>query len=306
MKLGVSIPHAGHLATPENIVKVAQRAEALGFDSVWAFERLLAPTNPRTPYAGTPDGKLPLAMKRILDPLTTLTFVAANTSKIRLGVSVLNIPFYNPVLLARQLTAMDIFSNGRLQIGMGLGWSEDEFEATGADMKTRGARADEFLECLKAIWTTDPASYKGKFFSLPESTIQPKPVQQPHPPIYLAAFDPRAMNRVAKYADGWNPVALPVEAMQQMIAGIRQMAQAAGRDGSKLAFVVRANVYVAKQAISKDRGIFTGTWEQIAEDVQATKALGATELFFDVTFDPSGKTLEDYLALVEKCRTLGN
>src|SRR5262245_43848115 len=107
MKLGISIPHAGNLASPENIVKVAQRAESLGFNSGWTFERLLAPTKPQTPYAGTSDGHLPEQMRRVFDPLTTLTFVAANTKKLELGVSVLNIPFYNPIVLARQLTAID-------------------------------------------------------------------------------------------------------------------------------------------------------------------------------------------------------
>jgi hypothetical protein len=187
---------------------------------------------------------------------------------------------------------------------MGLGWSQDEFDATGADMKTRGVRADEFLQCLLAIWTTNPVKFSGKYFKVNESDVLPKPVRKPHPPIYLAAFDPRAMQRVAKYADGWNPVMLPGEAMAQMMAGIRQMATAAGRDGSQLEMVIRANIYIAKEPLGKDRGVFTGTWEQIKEDVQAAKAMGTTEVFFDGLFDPSINSVEDYLAFVEKCRTL--
>ena len=118
MKLGVSIPHAGKYSSPENIVKVAQRAEALGFNSVWTFERLLAPINPLTPYAGTADGKLPNGMRTVIDPLTTLTYVAAKTSKLELGVSVLNIPFYNPVVLARQLTAIRMLHRFMLEEGL--------------------------------------------------------------------------------------------------------------------------------------------------------------------------------------------
>ena len=140
--------------------------------------------NPQAPYPATPDGSLPEQYKYCLDPLDTLTFAAACTSTIKLGTSVLDIPYYNPVTLARRLTTIDVLSKGRLRVGFGVGWSPDEMEAAGADMKVRGARADEFLQVLKTIWTTDPAEHHGKFFSLPKSHIGPKPVQKPHPPIY--------------------------------------------------------------------------------------------------------------------------
>ena len=125
----------------------------------------------------------------------------------------LDIPYYNPVMLARRLTTLDFLSNGRLQVGLGLGWSKDEMDAAGADMKQRGAMADEFLQVLKAIWTTNPVEFHGRFYQIPNSYINPKPVQQPHPPIYLAAFAPPAMKRLATMANGWNPVAIPLEGM---------------------------------------------------------------------------------------------
>ena len=123
------------------------------------------------PYPVTADGSLPEGYKYSLDPLDTLTFVAARTKKIALGPSVLDIPYYNPVTLARRLTTIDVLSNGRLRVGLGLGWSKDEMDATGADMKQRGAMADEFLQVLKAIWTTNPVKYQGKFYRVPESYI---------------------------------------------------------------------------------------------------------------------------------------
>src|SRR5262249_41086508 len=156
------------------------------YDSLWTIERLLYPVNPQTPYPVTPDGSLPQPYKHVLDPVATLVYVAALTKKIALGTSVIDMPYYNPVPLARRLTTLDVLSNGRLRGGLGLGWSKDEMDATGADMTKRGARADEFLQVLKAVWTTDPAEFKGKFFTLPKSYIYPKPVQKPHPPIYLA------------------------------------------------------------------------------------------------------------------------
>ena len=174
MKIGIAVPNIGPVATPEAVKTVAQQAEALGYHSLWTVERLLWPVNPKMPYPATRDGSLPEEYKYCLDPLDTLTFAAAHTNTIKLGTSVLDIPYYNPVLLARRLTTIDVLSKGRLRVGFGVGWSPDEMEAAGADMKVRGARADEFLHVLKTIWTTDPAEHHGKFFTLPKSHIGPK------------------------------------------------------------------------------------------------------------------------------------
>ena len=224
MKLGINLPHMGPAANGENMVAVAQKAEEVGFESVWVTERLLFPTNPRTPYMVTPDGSLPDVYRTVYEPLESLAWVAAHTKTIRLGTSVLDIPFYNPVMFARRVSTIDQLSGGRLTLGLGLGWSEDEMEASGANMKVRGKRADEFLEVLHAIWKDDPAEYSGKFFKLASSTILPKPAQKPHPPIYLAAYAPAAMSRVARLADGWIPAGVPVDGMSQMFAGIQTLA----------------------------------------------------------------------------------
>ena len=142
MKIGFALPNIGPIGTVESVTKVAQRAEALGYNSLWTVERLLWPLKPQTPYAVTRDGSLPEAYKHTLDPLEALTFAAALTKKIRLGPSVLDMPYYNPVTLARRLSTIDILSNGRLNVGLGLGWSKDEMEASGAAPKNRGAMAD--------------------------------------------------------------------------------------------------------------------------------------------------------------------
>ena len=177
-------------------------------------------------------------------------------------------------------------------------------DATGADMKTRGAQADEFLQVLKAIWTTNPAKFEGKFFRLPESYLNQKPVQKPHPPIYLAAFAPAALKRLATYADGWNPVAVPIAGMEQMFASVQQMAKDAGRDASKLAMVVRANLHITDKPLGTDRFIFSGSLEQIREDAQACAKIGAHELIYDVTFDPAARTISGWLGLMETLRKL--
>jgi probable F420-dependent oxidoreductase len=302
MKLGFALPNIGPIATAEGVSKVAQRAEALGFDSLWTVERLLYPVKPQTPYPVTPDGSLPEPYKHALDPLETLTFAAAQTKKIALGPSVLDIPYYNPVMLARRLTTLDFLSNGRLQVGLGLGWSKDEMDAAGADMKHRGALANEFLQVLKAIWTTNPVQFNGKFYQLPQSYIDPKPVQQPHPPIYLAAFTPPAMKRLARMADGWNAVAIPVEGMAQMFGAIKEMAKEAGRDPSSLQMIVRANLEITDRPLGKERMIFAGSLDQIKEDVSACSKVGAHEVFFDPTFSTGEQSLDRWLALMDQLR----
>lgn len=304
MKIGFALPNVGPIGTAESVSKVAQRAEALGYDSLWTIERLLWPVKPQAPYPVTPDGSLPEVYKHVLDPVETLTFAAAQTKKIALGTSVLDIPYHNPVMLARRLTTLDQLSNGRLRLGLGLGWSKDEMDAMGSDIKKRGAMADEFLQALKAIWTTNPVEFRGKFYNIPQSYIGPKPVQKPHPPIYMAAFAPAALQRLARMADGWNPVAIPIEGMAQMFSSIKQMAKEAGRDPSSLALVIRAHVEISNQPLGKDRMIFSGTLEQIKEDVAGCRSIGAHEIHFDPTFAEGGQSVDHWLVLMEQLRKL--
>lgn len=304
MRIGFMLPNIGPAAGPEALVQVAQGAEALGYDNLWTTERLLAPVQPRTPYPASADGVLPAPFKISLDPLDTLAYVAGQTSRIGLGTSVMNIPFYNPVVLARRLTTVDVLSGGRLRVGLGLGWSQDEYEAAGVVTKKQGDRAEEFLQVLKAIWTSDPAEFQGRYFRLPRSVIQPKPVQKPHPPIYLAAYVPSALRRAATLANGWFPVGIPIDGMKPMIEQFRALAQEAGRDPNALEVIVRANISRSERPLGKERPIFYGSPDEIRADVEAVRALNPAEIAFDVTFSPNVKTADDFLVEVERLREL--
>ncbi len=304
MKLGYFLPQMGKAANAENIKKVAQEAEKQGFDSLWVTDRLLFPVKPKTPYAASPDGMLPDAYKIVYEPLDALTWAAAHTSKIRIGTSVLDMPFYNAILLGKRTASIDALSGGRLELGLGLGWSQDEYEATNADASKRGKRANEFIEVLREIWQHDPAEYDGKYFQLSKSHINPKPAQKSGPPIYLAAFAPAAMKRIAKLADGWMPVAIPVPGMEQMWGAIKAMAKDAGRNPDALKLVVRGNLDVTDKPLGDDRWIFTGTWDQITADAQAVKAIGADELILDPTFSRYGETVDGFIEAMAKVRSL--
>ena len=233
MRFGFALPQIGSVAGPDALVTVAKRAEDLGYDGLWILDRILWPINPRAPYP-IGDGSLPVQYKNVLDPMETLTFAAAHTSRIALGTGVLNLPWYNPVLLARQLTTLDILSAGRLRIGFGIGWSPDEYEAAGVTWEERGKRADESIKVLKKIWTTDPVEFQGRYYRIPKSFIGPKPLQKPHPPIYMAAFAPSALKRVATEANGWFPVGIPLSGVGAMFEGIKDTAKAAVPRSSSL------------------------------------------------------------------------
>ena len=304
MKLGINIPNLGPAAGPEGIAKVAQKAEELGYDSIWSTERLLFPVNPRTGYGGMEGVPLPEGFKYQLDPLDVLSYAAAVTKRVRLGTSVLDFPYYNPVMLARRITTLDVLSGGRAVIGLGLGWSPEEFEAAGASMKGRGARANEALQVMKTIWANDPAEFSGKYYQVAKSIVLPKPVQKPHPPIYMAAYAPGAMKRVATQTNGWLPVGIPVEGMRQMWEGIRSMAREAGRNPDDLKLIVRANTAVLPEAQGEGRYIFVGSKDEVKADIQACKELGAHEIEFDPTSGPQGETVQGFIETAELMREL--
>ena len=271
---------------------------------MWVTDRLLYPIEPQTPYMGTPDGSLPDVYKIAFDPLESLTYVAGFTSRIALGTSILDMPYYNPVLLARSLTTLDVLSGGRLRLGLGQGWSKDEFDAVGVSMKGRGQRADEFISVLKAIWTTDPVEFHGKFYQVPKSIILPKPVQNPHPPIYLAAFSPSGMKRAATMATGWFPAGVPPAGLEHMMAGLKGMAQEAGLDPAELEVVVRANIVVTEEPLGDQRYICTGSPDEIKADIASSREIGVAELHFDPSFSPDGTSLDGFLKTMEQMKQL--
>lgn len=304
MRLGFTVPQFGPDAGPEALLEVARLAEELGYDSLWVIERLLYPLNPKAPYPATADGSLPLPYRRSLDPLTTLAYLAAVTSRVRIGTSIINLPYHNPVLLARELATIDVLSQGRLNVGLGVGWSPDELEAVGVPMRGRGRRAEEALQVIEAIWRDNPVEFEGRYFRVPESFFDLKPVQKPHPPIYMAAYTPTTMDRVARLADGWIPSGVPLGGMEQMFAAIKQGAAEVGRDPGSVKLIVGANVEFHPAPLGDDRPIFAGSAEQIEEDIVATRQLGAEELIFNALFSPDIESTEDLLSHMEQLQTM--
>ena len=297
MKVGLFLPHVGEHITAENILYTATEAEKEGIDSVWVLDRLLWPIKPQTPYVASPDGSLPVVYQNVLDPLTTLTYVAAVTKRISLGTSVIDMFFQNPAVLSKRVTTLDILSDGRALTGLGIGWSRDEFEVSGIPYKDRGTRADEYLQILKKIWTDDVVEFKGRFYNIPASKIGPKPVQKPHPPILLGGFSPKTFSRIVNYANGWIGVAGfgPLEQLEQVINGLKESARKVDKDPSKVSIYMISYPNVSESASTSSnqtRTPMTGTIEQIGSDIEQIKAMGTDHIIFGHLFSSVGRDMK--------------
>ncbi|MEV4168205.1 TIGR03619 family F420-dependent LLM class oxidoreductase [Nonomuraea sp. NPDC049709] len=271
MRVGFAVPQSGPWATPENMRRIATRAEALGYSELWTFQRLLYPV-------GHPMGP---TYRAVQDPLITLAHVSAVTGRIGLGVAVIN-AYVQPLLLAKQLATLQTLSGGRLTAGIGLGWLPEEFEASGVDMAGRGRRGEEFLEVLRKAWADDVVEHEGGFYRVPPAHVDPKPVPGP-PRILLGGTADVALRRAARLADGW------VSSSREDLTGIgarvrliRAELAASGRDAGAFRFVIRGATQV--RAADEERPL-TGTYDKIRRDVAELAAQGVTDVFHDLNFD---------------------
>ena len=273
MQIGFGIPCSGSWASPDNIVEIARAAERLGYGSLWSFQRTLYPA----------DDSIPVPYRSVHDPVALSAYVAAVTERIRIGIAIVNLPFYAPIVLAKMLTSIDVLSDGRLDAGLGLGWNADEFAAAGAPMERRGARAEEFIATMRTIWTEDPVEHHGEFYDVPRGRVDPRPVQRPHPPILLGGSAEPALRRAGRLADGWISASrFPASSLPGAVDTIRAAAGEAGRDPDAFRIVIRAAVRVRAEDEEQQ---FTGTVEKIQRDFDDYAGHGATELFVDLNFD---------------------
>lgn len=297
MQIGIQLAQNGSTANPAAVRSFVTAAESLGYHSVWVMDRLIAPLEPSVGYAGS-DLELPREHGTSLEPLSALTYAAALSERVQLGTSVLVGPWYRPALLARSLTTLDVLSEGRLVVGLGLGWSPEEFAAAGVPMQRLGARQEELLDVLDAWWGPNPVSYAGTEMEIAPSGVGLKPVRRP--PVLLAAFSQQGLERVARRADGWLPVAIPVSVVPAMFAEVRDLAASYGRNPDALQLVVRADIHLSERARSGDRASYHGSLDQVAEDLRATQRAGVHEVVLALNGDRDvDETLEVYAVLAD-------
>jgi probable F420-dependent oxidoreductase len=272
MLIGFGLPVSGAWAQPDHVAGFATWAEARGYHSVWTFQRLLV-------GAGQ---QLDPGYHSVLDPLVSLAFAAARTSRIRLGVAVVNAPFVSPVYLAKQAATLDVLSRGRLDLGLGTGWSAVEFAATGASPQRRGARLVEYLAVLQALWSGEVTEYHGEFYSVPAGRMLPAPVQRPGPPVLLGGSVPAALRRAGRLAAGWvSRSGTDLSRIDEDIAVVRAAARRAGRDPAALRIVCRGVLRPGPRG-----PMLSGSYDEIRADTARLAEMGVTELFYDLNWDP--------------------
>jgi probable F420-dependent oxidoreductase len=283
MRIGFGLPVSGTWATPGPLARVAAEAERAGYDSLWSFQRLLVGTGQ----------DLDPVYQSVLDPLLALTYAAAGTEAIRLGVAVVNLPFISPAYLAKQAATLDVLSGGRFDLGLGTGWSEAELVATGAAQGRRAARAREYVAALRTLWGDEVSAFDGEFYTVPPSRALPRPVQRrdgrPGVPILLGGSVPAALRRAGAIAEGWvSRSATDLSRIAQDVALVREGAEKAGRDPAGVRIVCRGVLRLSADGApvaGDDRRLLSGSYEQVREDVAWLATQGVTEVFYDLNWD---------------------
>ncbi|GAA2777852.1 TIGR03619 family F420-dependent LLM class oxidoreductase [Crossiella cryophila] len=286
-RLGLALPQYGHFADPALTLEVAAAAEQIGFDSLWVSDRLLLPLLPGEHHPG-PHGGFPPEHGSFLDPLTLLTLAATATSSVRLGTSALHALWQPPVLLARTLTTLDQLSGGRLDVGIGLGWSSDEYQAAGVPWSGRGARLEETLDVLEAVWTGDPVEHKGPLWTVPRSTVPARPRQSPRPPLLLAGSTPRGLLRAARRADGWLAADLPLPALAATVDLVRAQTERFGRDPAVFRTPLRITPRLTADQADPSMLPGRGTVEQLTGYLRTALADSVDEVILDLQLTAGG------------------
>ena len=300
MRYGFYLPTRGRTATPEDLEALVRRGEALGFTSVMIADHIVFPSVVTSKYPYTVSGVFP-GQGDALEQLALMAFIAGKTERLRLVTSVMILPYRNPVATAKTLATIDVLSRGRVTVGVGVGWLREEFEALGAaDFDRRGAVSDEYLRIFKALWTESPVSFAGEFYRFEDVRCLPEPVQKPHPPIWIGGHSKAALRRVARLGDGWHPIGanptvpLTPADLRRDLDELYRLTEAEGRDPSALTISYKAPLYDASHPVAAGaaRRPFSGSRDQIAEDIATYERLGVSELIFDFRSEILAESLE--------------
>ena len=304
MDYGLGIPNRGPLAKPDALVALARHGEELGFSYISTGDHLVIPRDIKSRYPYSETGEFPGGQGgECLEQLTVLSYRAGQTSTIRLLTSVMVLPHRGAVYIAKTLASIDVLSGGRLTLGCGVGWMREEFEAIGAPpYDERGAVSTEYIQVFKELWTSDNPKFEGKYCRFSNISFLPKPLQKPHPPIWVGGESPPALRRAAEVGNGWFPIGnnprFPLQTPEQYSKALERLwryAEDHGRDPSELELAFSVGWYDEQKAqVLPDgqRRSFTGSAKQIAEDVRAFEKLGVGHIMLNFQASTLEATLE--------------
>lgn len=280
MEFGVHLPQLGRSADRANLITWAEEADRLGLHSGWVSDHVAWPRQIESSYPYTEDGSFPGGFDMPwLDPLGTLMFVAARTERLKLGTTVLILGYRPPVLTAKWMATLDVLSEGRAILGVGVGWMKEEFEVLGMPYDHRGARADEQLEIFETLFADDLPAYDGEYYQFGEVGFSPKPPDR-RIPVWVGGNSPAAYRRTARFADGFHAAFEPVERVAEEWRDIGQACEAAKRDRSEITLSVR--LYLDPAAAMKSEVSLQGSVDQMVDTVGRWRDIGVDHLGLDV------------------------
>ena len=299
MEYGLHLPASSAAVKPEELVRFAQRAEALGFYCITIADHVIVPIHISVPYPYTVDGKYP-GTGYHLETLTTMSFLAGATDRIRFITSVMILPYRNPIVTAKMLASLDVLSGGRVIVGAGVGWMKEEFETIRTEAyEERGKVTDEYIAAFRELWTSDKPSFNGKYCSFSDIIFLPKPVQKPTIPIWIGGHSKQAIRRAARLGDGWHPIGgvptipLEPEGIKKDLEMLVDYALKAGRDPKQIRIVLKGSLFDREKQITPGkRRRFIGAAEEIASDIRDYRAAGVDTMVFDVRQPSFSATME--------------
>ena len=295
MNVGCHLPMFGPVGTRAGVVTFARRMEALGYDSLWASDHVVIPHRIDSRYPYSPSGRFPLAPEvPFLEPLTTLAVVAGVTERVRLGTSILVLPHRNPVLAAKMAATLDHLSEGRLVLGVGVGWMREEIELLGGPYDRRGGWSDEALAVMRACWREARTAYQGEFFSFEAIGVFPKPTRGDIP-ILVGGHTPRALRRVAELGDGWHAAFISPRDLEADIARLRQECARRKRPFDQITISVRAGLSLRSAPLGSDRKPLQGSRDQVIADLLAFRDLGVDSMLLETRYGD----LDDMIGIYE-------